>query len=626
MTSRYKQTYPGLPTTGVNDHEEKSSHWVPSPYIILLFVFYLLLLFITKAIEDDLPSVVQERDISKDDSNTFSEVSARKYLHRILGDQPRVSGTVYHFVKTRDIKDLVDEIANKANLPVRTDWQYVSGDYWLAFSSPHVNIYQNVSNIIAVLEGESGFPNGSIGTSLLVNCHYDSVPFAMGASDNGVFCSAMVETLSKLSRRKKKLKHNVVFLFNGAEENVLLGSHGFLQHPWSKGVMNVINLDSAGMNGKPSLFQVTDPRVLEVYKRTAVRPNAQGIGEVMFASGIIPSDTDFRIFRDFGDINGVDIAFIKGGNVYHTRNDRPDLIQPGVIQNAGDMLLGLVRELADSDVLDTKEPQSTFVYYDYIGLFLVTYSRSTALIVDLFIGILGLCSVFYFLWMFGLRRSSVTSLLWSTAGRVVCLCVGLAAVAFFTSLMILTTRQMRYLSAQWMVIPLYALPYLISAVYVSHLYDYSFTKKTMNRSIRTSQAMSGTRLLLSVALLALCCFPALSNIRYIISVPLLLMSVGSFVSVTFVRYGNLKAWQHLVLDVSLASPAALFGVALALRLVPLLAPVAGRSAADRPDYVIALVVTALTTVVAGTAVSVDLHYYMRMRTLLLYMQDIRLNL
>lgn len=42
-------------------------------------------------------------------------------------------------------------------------------------------MYQNTSNIIALLEGESGiFPNGTIGTSLLVNCHYDSVPFALG--------------------------------------------------------------------------------------------------------------------------------------------------------------------------------------------------------------------------------------------------------------------------------------------------------------------------------------------------------------------------------------------------------------------------------------------------------------
>lgn len=53
-------------------------------------------------------------------------------------------------------------------------------------------------------------------------------------------------------------------------------------------------------------------------------------------------------------ILGIDIAFIKWGHVYHTRNDKPELIQDGVIQNAGNMLLNLLRELADSQELTVK--------------------------------------------------------------------------------------------------------------------------------------------------------------------------------------------------------------------------------------------------------------------------------
>ncbi|XP_047539278.1 endoplasmic reticulum metallopeptidase 1-like isoform X5 [Vanessa atalanta] len=472
MSSKNRQTFAGLPTIEANDHDEKSSQRVPGPYILLFFGFYLLLTYTIIVIEDAMPTVIRERDIANDDSNTFSEETAKVYLNRILGGQPRVAGTLFHLIKTRDMKDIVDEIANKANIPVRTDWQFVSGDYWLASSSSHVNCYQNVSNVIAVLEGESGFhPNGTIGTSLLVNCHYDSVPFAIGASDNGVFCAVMAETLSKLSRRKEKLKHNIIFLFNGAEESALMGSHGFLSHPWAKGVTNVVNLDSAGMNGKPSVFQVTDPRVLKAYKRTCSKPNAQGLGEVLFASGVIPSDTDFRIFRDFGNIHGIDIAFIKGGNVYHTRNDRPELIQDGVIQNAGNMLLSLVRELADSEELENKESKSTVVYYDYMGLFMVTYSRTTGLVVDILIGLLGLSSVVYFLWLFGLRRSSVIELLWSVLGRIVCVLFGLAVVALNTVVMVATTTQMRYLSEQWLVVPLYIGPFVIAMTVASHAFD-----------------------------------------------------------------------------------------------------------------------------------------------------------
>ena len=42
-----------------------------------------------------------------------------------------------------------------------------------------------------------------------------------GAGDNAITCSVMLEMLRVFSVSKEKLQHNLIFLFNGAEENLL---------------------------------------------------------------------------------------------------------------------------------------------------------------------------------------------------------------------------------------------------------------------------------------------------------------------------------------------------------------------------------------------------------------------
>lgn len=46
------------------------------------------------------------------------------------------------------------------------------------------------------------------------------------------------------------------------------------------------------------------PWLIATYAKAAKFPFASVIGQEIFQSGVIPSDTDFRIYRDFGHIPG----------------------------------------------------------------------------------------------------------------------------------------------------------------------------------------------------------------------------------------------------------------------------------------------------------------------------------
>lgn len=61
----------------------------------------------------------------------------------------------------------------------------------------------------------------------------------------------MLEILRKVSKSSEQPLHNIIFLFNGAEESPLQASHGFIsKHKWAKPCKVVINLEACGAGGK----------------------------------------------------------------------------------------------------------------------------------------------------------------------------------------------------------------------------------------------------------------------------------------------------------------------------------------------------------------------------------------
>jgi Peptidase family M28 len=268
----------------------------------------------------------------------------------------KVSGTVANEVVTANIiKNRIKEILSKAN-KVQTlefDHQFVTGSYFLGLKPYGMGaVYRGVQNLIVRVEGNA------TRNAILLNCHFDSALGSPAANDDLANCAIMLETLSILSKRDSKNRHSVIFLFNGVEETSLRGSHGFItQHKWARDVKVVINLDAAGSGGKEMLFQhgPGNSWLLDHYRAIKRSPLAQVAGEEFFQKDNVPSDTDFRIFRDYGNVVGLDFAHIAKGYRFHTKFDHIDYLSLGGIQRTGENILTIVMSIANGYELDHPE-------------------------------------------------------------------------------------------------------------------------------------------------------------------------------------------------------------------------------------------------------------------------------
>lgn len=250
-------------------------------------------------------------------------------------------------------------------------------EQWQSFSS--INIYRGVQNIAVRLKPKVNVATGD----LLLNAHFDSVAFSPGAADDGSMTGVLLELMRVLAK-KPIMRHPVIFLFNGCEENSLQGAHSFAtNHPWMNNVKLLINVDSAGPQGKELMFQTSKGHswLMKKYLDAVPHPFATVVGEEMYQNGFIPSDTDFSMFKQVvQNLSAYDLADILNGFVYHTKNDRFNFIELGTLQNTGDNLLELLKELDVAEELKAEVPTSnrSVIFFDIFGLFLIFYNDIVA--------------------------------------------------------------------------------------------------------------------------------------------------------------------------------------------------------------------------------------------------------
>jgi hypothetical protein len=298
----------------------------------------------------------------------FSEARAAPVLHHLadtIGD--RGIGTAG---RDAALAYLAGVLAGIPGIEVAVQEETVVGSF---IFQPGVVDWYHARNLLVRIPGES--PD-----AVLFSTHYDSPGESVGAGDAAMIVAAGVETIRALAAAGERPRNTLLFHFSDGEEDGLLGSTAFLRHPWAEDVHAFVNVESAGPGGKALLFQTGpgNPWLARAYARAVPRPYGSVLGQDLFQSGIVPSDTDFRVYRD-GGLRGLDLATVRDGYAYHTALDRPERIPAGTVQHVGTTMLALARDLGAADLPGDVGGRSA-VYYSVLSRGMLVYGAGTGLL------------------------------------------------------------------------------------------------------------------------------------------------------------------------------------------------------------------------------------------------------
>ncbi|KAH8299599.1 hypothetical protein KR044_003432, partial [Drosophila immigrans] len=539
--------------------------------------------------------------IEDSDNNTFIAERAYKDLHTLSNIGTKLVGSKENEIEAVQflLKELnrIKENSLKEYYDMEIDLSAVSGQY---LRGSLVMMYQGIQNIVVKLSPR----NSTSETFLLVNSHFDSKPFTPSAGDAGFMIVVMLEVLRVISTSKQPIIHPIVFLFNGAEELGLLASYGFItSHKWAPFCKAVINLDAAGSGGRDILFQ-SGPNhswLVDYYKKYIKHPFATTMGEEIFQSGVMPSDTDFRQFTTYGNIPGLDMAQCFNGFVYHTKYDTIELIPLESFQNTGDNLLSLVRGLANAtELYDTSAHKTGHaVFFDFLGLYFVHYSEATGEYLNFGVAGAALVLVFISIWrMSDVSQVSICHVLsWFILVfviQIIAFALGIALPIVVAYVMDSFGLSLAYYSTPLLIVGLYVCPSLIGLSLPTTIYYTLQRNDKLSTPYHLQLALHGQAIILTLLTISFTTLGIRSS--YILVIPLGFYVASLALNLMTPMHDKGYAWTGL-LKIGQVIPA-LYSSYISYLFIVVLTPMGARagSASNRDLYIAGM--SALGTVLS----------------------------
>ncbi|CAF3833153.1 unnamed protein product [Adineta steineri] len=348
----------------INQHLKEFILW-----FVLLISLLLLAGPFTYHLSYSVPTV-KTRTIAR---HVFSEERALDYLINLTQYGSRVSNTRGNC----DARDyLISQIKhicslNKRHIQCELDLQNFT-------DSQHNQLQNILVRVSDSIQKSQNIP------SLMLAAHYDSVEFSPGAADDGSGVVIILELFSNLINDLTIDFSNVhlIILFTNAEESGLQGALEFItDRRWHTNVRHFLNIDSVRCTEPANLMRTTSSQLVMDYSRVT-RPRTNVI--LQKTSTWFRFNTDYDAFKYNGFRLGYEFGFYLDGYTYHTPLDHPSTFKQGVIQDLGENLIILIRNILlenNQQIADKYDPDP-LIYFDILSRYLIIYKLSTSILIQ----------------------------------------------------------------------------------------------------------------------------------------------------------------------------------------------------------------------------------------------------
>jgi len=319
------------------------------------------------------------------DDNSFSTQRALVHLKAISKQEHYLGSDAHELVRDYILKEL-------HNLGLETQIQEgYSISKWGNLSKP--------KNILARIKGSQ------TGKALMLLSHYDSRPHAsFGASDAGSGVVTILEGIRAFLSELKTPKNDIIILITDGEELGLNGADIFVnKHEWAKDVGLVLNFEARGSGGPSYMLIETNQGNANLMKAFVTAnpqyPVANSLAYSIYK--MLPNDTDLTRFREDGDIDGFNFAFIDDHFDYHTALDTYDRLDRNSLEHQGSYLMPLLHHFSEVNLNNLKS-DNDYIYFN-VPIFKTVIYPFSWIVPMLIIAIV----IFLVLIFYGLKKRTI---------------------------------------------------------------------------------------------------------------------------------------------------------------------------------------------------------------------------